>query len=243
MKKLRFILIVGILVSAGSFYQPAMAQEKTREEKQRELKMQEEIKAQKKALAEQKKAQEEIEKALEDKMELNEDVMKDTKELMDKASIEVADKYRDFVKVYRDNGDTRRRFEIAGEPWVFSSGGEPFMFHSMVGGDNERTTWDFTKSLKENSFSGDYTFDVEPTANSVVMSVNGDCKAGDIRIKIIMPSGKIYSDIVIDEFGNLNWRKSFTISEEENKDKAGAWKFKIDADKATGFFKISLQTY
>ena len=74
-------------------------------------------------------------------------------------------------------------------------------------------------------------------SNTVVMSVNGDCKAGEIRIKIIMPNGKVYSDIVIDEFGNLNWRKSFTISEEENKDKAGAWKFQINASKATGFFQ------
>ncbi len=243
MKKLRFVLIVVILVSAGSFYQPVLAQEKTKEEKEKELKMQEEIRAQKRAIAEQKKAQEELQKSLEDQKELNEDVMKDFKVQMDEASIEAADKYRDFVKVYKDNGDMRRRFDFAGEPWVFSSGSEPFMIHSLMGGDNERTTWDFTKSLKENSFSGDYTFDVEPTANNVVMSVNGDCKAGDIRIKIIMPSGKTYSDIVIDEFGNLNWRKSFAISEEENKDKAGAWKFKIDANKATGFFKISLQTY
>jgi hypothetical protein len=84
---------------------------------------------------------------------------------------------------------------------------------------------------------------VEQTAKNVVMSVNGDCKAGDIRIKIILPNGKTYSDVVIDEFGNLNWRKSFQISEDENKDKTGEWKFKIDANKATGFFRISLQTY
>jgi hypothetical protein len=75
------------------------------------------------------------------------------------------------------------------------------------------------------------------------MTVMGDCKAGEIRVKIVMPGGKTYSDIVIDESGNLNWRKSFTISEEENKDKAGEWIFKIDAAKATGSFKISLQTY
>ena len=31
--------------------------------------------------------------------------------------------------------------------------------------------------------------------------------------------------------------------EEENKDKTGEWKFKVDASKATGFFKISLQSY
>ena len=75
------------------------------------------------------------------------------------------------------------------------------------------------------------------------MSLTGDCKTGEIRVNIVMPNGKSYSDIVIDEFGNLNWRKSFTISENENQDKAGEWKFKITSTKATGYFKISIHTY
>jgi hypothetical protein len=84
---------------------------------------------------------------------------------------------------------------------------------------------------------------VEKTAKSVVMSVMGDCKSGEIRIKIVMPNGKSYSDILIDESGSLNWRKSFNISETENKDKTGDWKFQISSTKASGFFKISLQAY
>ena len=68
------------------------------------------------------------------------------------------------------------------------------------------------------------------------MSVMGDCKAGEIRIKIIMPNGKNYSDIVIDEFGNLNWRKSFTISETENQDKTGEWKFQISINQSNRIF-------
>jgi hypothetical protein len=112
-----------------------------------------------------------------------------------------------------------------------------------MGGDVQRTTWDFSKTVKDNTFSQDYTFDVEKTSKSVVMSVMGDCKSGEIRIRIIMPNGKSYSDILIDESGNLNWRKSFTISEKENQDKTGDWKFQITSTKATGFFKISLQAY
>jgi hypothetical protein len=118
---------------------------------------------------------------------------------------------------------------------------EGFNWYSHAG-DSERTLWDFSKSIKESSFSRDYVFDVD-LSSTVVMSVNGECKNGEIRIKIVMPNGKVYSDITIDEFGNLNWRKSFPVTEEENKDKAGAWKFQINASKATGFFKISLQTY
>ena len=128
------------------------------------------------------------------------------------------------------------------EPYVFTTGVDAFSGNPFDG-DNESTTWEFSRSVKEKTLKSDYSFDVEKTSNTVVMSVNGDCKAGDIRIKITMPGGKTYSDIVIDEFGNLNWRKSFAISETENQDKAGVWKFQITSNKATGYFKISLQAY
>ena len=83
--------------------------------------------------------------------------------------------------------------------------------------------------------------DVDPSVKNVVMAVFGDCNGGEIRIKIIMPNGKTYSDIVVDEYGNLNWRKSFSISDSENKDKIGAWKFEIKSSKASGYFRISVQ--
>jgi ATPase subunit of ABC transporter with duplicated ATPase domains len=239
MKKIRFIFIALFLISLSFVSQPAGAQEKSKEEREKELRMQEEIDAQKKTFSEQKKAQEESEKAIQESQKEVDKALKEAHE-----QVEAASKYKDMVKIYRDAG-SRPFFNVEpfdGEPFIFTPGMEGWnnFPHS---GDNERTTWDFTKSVKEGSFSRDYTFDVEPTVKTVVMSVNGDCKAGEIRIKIVMPNGKVYSDITIDEFGNLNWRKSFSISEEENKDKAGAWKFQINASKATGFFKISLQTY
>jgi len=237
MKKFRFLLTVVLLVSVSSFYQPAGAQQKTRDEKEKELRMQEEIKAQKRALAEQKKAQEEMTRELEESQKDIDEAMKEAQQ-----EIEAADQYRDMVRIYKRDGNFPR---FNSEDFVLAVPNvpdAPFVFHSFDR-DDERTTWDFSKSLKENSFSGDYDFEVEQTAENVSMSVNGDCKAGEIRIKIVTPNGKTYSDIVIDEFGNLNWRKSFKISEEENRDKAGKWKFQVNADKATGYFKISLQTY
>jgi len=234
MKKIRFILVAVLLISIGALSQPAGAQEKTRKEKEKELQMQEEINAQLKAITEQKKAQEEMEKAMQESKKSVDEAMKEYQE-----QIQATDKYRDMVRVFRGTGD---RSYFNGEPFVFTPGLERLDWFSHSG-DNERTIWDFTKSIKENSFSNEYTFDVEPSAKTAVMTVNGDCKAGEIRIKIIMPNGKTYSDIVIDESGNLNWRKSFEVSEDENKDKIGKWKFKVDANKATGIFKISLQTY
>jgi hypothetical protein len=238
MKKIRFILIVVSLISFCAFSGPAVAQEKSKEEKEKELRMQEEIDSQKKAFSEQKKAQDEAQKEIQESQKELDKALKEAQE-----QVEAASKYKDMVKVYRGTGD-KPYFNVEpfdGEPFLFTPGMEGFNWYSHKG-DDERTSWDFSKSIKESSFSRDYVFDVD-LSSSVVMVVNGECKEGEIRIKIVMPNGKVYSDILIDEFGNLNWRKSFPVSEEENKDKAGAWKFQINASKATGFFKISLQTY
>jgi hypothetical protein len=232
MKKVRVLLIALSLLAAGSSYQQVTAQEKSKAELEKEQKIQQEIILQKKAMLDQMK------------------VLEESKEALKKEQTDMADSVFN-IRIERDldkNGDMMRYFNQRGnrsfnfdEPFIVSPGVE-FYNHSLIG-DSEKTTWDFSKSVKESTFSKEYSFDVEKTVNSVVMSVMGDCKSGDIRIKIVMPSGKSYSDIIIDESGNLNWRKSFTISETENQDKAGDWKFKIDSNKATGFFKISLQTY
>ena len=214
------------------FYQGALAQDKNKDEKEKQV--QEAIDAQKKAMVEQKKVQEEAMKEFEKQKITIERALKDVP-----MGEEERQKFEQAMKVF--DGTRSIHTYRNGEPFYFTPGVEFYGQH--LGGDTERTTWEFSKYMKESSLSRAYTIDVEPTVNSVVMAVIGDCKEGEIRIKILMPNNKVYSDVLIDESGNLNWRKSFTISETENKDKAGAWKFEIDASKASGFFKISLQTY
>ena len=233
MKKRTFIAAVIFLFALGSSFQRIEAQEKTKAEKEKELQMQEAIDEQKKAMIEQEKELKELQEENQNKQVEMEKAMQEAR-----TKIEEARKNGTF-RIYTDRGN--RSFNFT-EPFVYEAPNVDMFLHSFSE-DSERTTWDFSKSVKETTFSRDYTFDVEPTVNTVVMAVNGDCKSGNIRIRIVMPNGKTYSDIVIDEFGNLNWRKSFSISETENKDKAGAWKFEISSEKATGFFKISLQTY
>jgi type II secretory pathway pseudopilin PulG len=232
MKKIRILLIGILFIIAGTFIQQVNAQEKTKEEQEQEFKIQQAIIEQKKAMAEQKRAQEEALKELQEKSGDVEDIMKDVR-----VRVESADRYRDVIRMTTPRGS--RAFTID-EPFIFTPGGDSYYFHAV--GESERTTWDFSRSVKETTFSKSYTFDVEKSTKSVVMSVMGDCKAGEIRIRIVMPNGKNYSDIVIDEFGNLNWRKSFTISETENQDKTGEWKFQVNSSKATGYFKISIQS-
>ena len=150
-----------------------------------------------------------------------------------------ADNYGGGVRIFSNQrGTSSNSFD---EPFLFSEPGTGFNGHFSGGGD--RSSLDFSKSIKESNYSREYIFDVGKATKTVVMSITGDCKTGEIRIRILMPNGKTYSDVVIDESGNLNWRKSFNISEEENKDKTGEWTFDISASNATGYFKISLQTF
>ena len=246
MKKIRVLLIAVFLISAGSYSQQVIAQEKTKAEKEKEQKLQQVIEEQKKALTDQKKKMDVLVKeGLITEEDGQMEIMKQQEkmnDLMMDLEISLDDLGNDAgrsnaVRIY--NQRSSREYE----PYVITSPGTGYFFGHSVGSDAERTTWDFSKSVKESSFSNSYSFNVEKTVKNVVMSINGDCKEGEIRIKIAMPNGKNYSDIVIDEFGNLNWRKSFTISETENQDKTGEWKFQIISTKATGYFKISLQTY
>ena len=242
MKKYGLFLIVILLIAVGSSFQQISGQDKTKVEAEKEAKIQQSIEQQKKALAEknkavsdQKKAQAEADQNLNDKVELevSYDALKKEHEAAERDE-------KIFMTMPR--GNRSYNFDEPFSSVAFAGqdmGG--WYGHSMD--DSERTTWDFSKTVKDNTFSRDYTFDVEKSSKSVVMSVMGDCKSGEIRIKIIMPNGKSYSDILIDESGNLNWRKSFIISETENLDKTGDWKFQISSAKATGFFKISLQTF
>jgi uncharacterized FlaG/YvyC family protein len=236
MKKKLIILTVFSLFAYAFTTLPVAAQEKSSEEQEKEYKIQKAIEEQKKAMAEQKKVQEE---ALKNLQEVQEDLDNSMKNFKVDVQIDDPDDPDGPVRARFKRIDRSFRLD---EPFVWTSAGDPFYMHTYDG-NSESTTWQFSKRIKEKSLKSEYTFDVEKTSNSVVMSVMGDCKEGEIRIKIVMPNGKTYSDVVIDEFGNLNWRKSFAISETENQDKTGPWKFLISSNKATGYFKISLEAY
>ncbi|MGA1976435.1 MAG: hypothetical protein ABSG89_01120 [Bacteroidales bacterium] len=222
----KYSLIFAIIFLAAIFSQQRIfAQDSYREENQKDSTIQESIAAQKKAMEDMHQAMEEARRSYEDALKNN------------SLKIQDSDKIFKMLKGYKDFAKNRPF------PYITFDMEPGFDNYGHFNNEAERTTWDFSKSVKGTSFSRDYTIDVEPNANTVVIAVNGDCKSGDIHIKITMPGGKVYSDIVIDESGNLNWRKSFNISNDENKDKVGAWNFEINSSKASGYFKISLQTY
>lgn len=235
MKKRISIIVASLLLILGSSFQPSMGQEKSREERDREYRIQQEIDRKKKEMSEnQKRVLEDSRKKLEEQKKSIDQALENLENGRE-AGVEMDEFYKNF----RYYGE--KSFNM-GEPMMYNPAMGPYYGHGFMA-DAERTTWDFSRSVREDSFRRDYIIDVGKTVRTIVMAVNGDSKSGSIRIKIISPDGKEYADIMIDEFGNMNWRKSFNMSEEENRNKVGEWRFQIEVSEATGYFKISLQTF
>lgn len=140
--------------------------------------------------------------------------------------------------------DIERAISIAvpegGSSWSIASPEGPHTLYFSGSQDSE--TLEFRKSVNESSFTKDFQFKVESTARKVSISVSGACKEGEIRIKILMPGGKTYTEVLLDEFGSVNWNKSFGIDEEDTS-KTGDWNFNIVAKEATGNFRLSIKSY
>lgn len=234
MKSRISFIVASLLLILCINLQPSMGQEKTSDEREREYRIQQEIDRKKKEMTEtQKRVLEESRKQLEEQQKTVDQALENLQNGKD-AGMDM----NEYFRIFRNYGE---KFN-PGENWFFNPGMGSIYGHGFPG-DAERTSWDFTRSVKEDTFTRDYIIDVGKSVKTVVMSVNGDSKTGSIKIRILAPDGKVYADITIDEFGNMNWRKSFNISGEENKDKVGEWKFRIEASKATGNFKISFQTF
>ena len=98
-----------------------------------------------------------------------------------------------------------------------------------------------SRTLNDNSHTEEHSFNLDKTAKSMILSVVGNCTAGEIRIKILTPNGQVYSETIIDAQGNMNWRRTITISETENQDKIGDWKCQVSTNNATGNYRIAVQ--
>ena len=112
----------------------------------------------------------------------------------------------------------------------------------FIGGSQSSSSLQYTKNVKEASFTKEFEFEIEKDAKRASINVNGTCKEGEIRIKITMPSGKTYTEVLIDEYGSVNWSKTFSI-DEENGTKTGEWRFQVTASDATGNFRLTLKSY
>jgi hypothetical protein len=116
-----------------------------------------------------------------------------------------------------------------------------YIYNDMGHSGKPGSSWNYTRQVLEATFTNEFTMDAGGDDGNVNLSVSGNCAEGSISVAIIMPDGKQLSEVLIDENGSLNWRKSLEENE-ESKWKNGKWIFKIKAKNATGNFRISMNS-
>lgn len=147
----------------------------------------------------------------------------------------------ELERAVRDAREAYTKAWTIQDPVVFSTGTDLEGIY-FLGGSQNSSSLQFSKVVKEGSFTKEFKFEIEEDAKRASINVSGMCDEGEIRIVITMPSGKTYTEVLIDEYGSVNWSKTFSI-DEENGSKAGEWGFKVTASDATGNFRLSLKSY
>lgn len=125
-----------------------------------------------------------------------------------------------------------------GSGWISLQDGE---FGTYFGSQNS-STLEYSKRMMESTSTKEFSFEVEKDTKRASISVSGSCDEGEILIKIFLPGGKAYTEVLIDRYGSVNWSKSFTL-EEEKDEKIGTWKFQVITKNATGTFRASVKSY
>jgi hypothetical protein len=116
-----------------------------------------------------------------------------------------------------------------------------YLYDEMGRSGKPGSSWNYSRQVLEATFTNEFTMDAGGDDGNVNLSVSGNCAEGSISVSIIMPDGKQLSEVLIDENGSLNWRKSLEENEQA-KWKNGEWVFRIKAKDATGNFRISMNS-
>lgn len=223
-----------------------------------ELKKQEELKKQAEL---QKKADYQKQQALNEELKMKQaDLEAKRKEIQEKmAEIEArsdAEKDKQYEWIYREFDDLSRgaRDVTRTMPFIvvpdapdvshiyrYDTGDNIYLYRGRDIGTKPGSSWNYSRQVMEATFTNELTISADDSDN-VNLSVTGNCAEGSITVAIVMPDGKQLSEVVLDENGSLNWRKSFEAGE-GNGWKNGKWTFKVKAKEATGNLRISLNSY
>lgn len=251
-----------MLSSAGAFGQDAT--QKTADEKKKQEELQKQAELQKKDELQrqaelQKKAEYQKQQATNEEIKLKQaEIEAKRKEIQEKmADIEVDNEknkkefewiYKEFDDLSRHGRDVYREMPVVVMPdmpdlsgFSYDNANNIYLYSGYGHKSKPGSSWNYSRQVMEATFSNELTMSAEDMDN-VSLSVSGDCAEGSMSVTIVMPDGKQLSEVVLDENGSLNWRKSFEAGE-GNGWKNGKWTFKIKAKEATGNLRISMNSY
>lgn len=227
-RSFRYMLLVLSLVLAGSM---AIAQNKNEEEAQRNA----DIEAERKAI------QEEQMKIRKEMLEQQQQEMKEKQREMQEMEIQFREQAIELEKRSREATREREKARvILPESRVFRVPDGNYFLESYDQGNQSQLT--LRNSFNGGSDNSDGEFDVDKDVRRFRCMISGKVKSGEITIRVVYPSGKVFKDLTINSSAEISFSQSLTIKEGEEDKYVGEWSYEVKADKAEGNYMLQIMT-
>jgi hypothetical protein len=125
---------------------------------------------------------------------------------------------------------------------ALSSAREDYVWVSGWGPGESNSRLMLSKRYNGQSIDKQGTFEVEDNITKLKLSIEGQVNSGSITVSLILPDGKPYKSLTMDDTADIHWSESLSIKEGENK-YYGTWKYRITTKVADGSYHLSINTY
>jgi hypothetical protein len=99
-----------------------------------------------------------------------------------------------------------------------------------------------SKRYNGQSIDKEGTFEVEDNITKLKLSIEGEVNSGSITVSLVLPGGKSYKSLTMDDSADIHWSESLNITEGETK-YYGTWKYRITTKVADGSYLLSINTF
>lgn len=117
-----------------------------------------------------------------------------------------------------------------------------YVYVSGFGSNEHNSRLTLSKNYTGQSIDKQGTFEVDDNITKLKLSIEGHVAHGSISVSLILPGGKLYKSLTMDDSADIQWSESLNIKEGETK-YYGTWKYKITTKTAEGSYLMSINTY
>jgi hypothetical protein len=119
---------------------------------------------------------------------------------------------------------------------------EDYIYVSGYGSGEHNSKLTLSKNYNGQSIDKQGTFEVEDKITKLKLSIEGHVNSGSIKVSLLLPDGKIYKSLTMDDSADIQWSESLNIKEGVTK-YFGTWKYRITTKVADGSYHMSINTY
>lgn len=119
---------------------------------------------------------------------------------------------------------------------------EDYIYVSGYGSGEHNSRLMLSKRYDGQSIDKQGTFNIEDKITKLKLSIEGRVESGSIKISLILPDGKPFKSLTVDDSADIRWSESLSIKEGETK-YFGTWKYRITTKVADGHYQMSINTY